>query len=138
VHEHPKIDGEIGRLPPDPQAALEHPGYADDLHRFVIKLAGAAPFDADRLAETWHPPAWPYLVRRPLGEFLGRYLRGQAWRHGMKGLVWCLVIANYHLLVAMHYWAKYCQGSPAEPAPARLRRSVRWHFCREAVKWLRG
>jgi glycosyltransferase involved in cell wall biosynthesis len=138
VHEHPQIDGKIGRLPADPLAALEHPGYADDLQRFVLKLVEAAPFDADRLAQTWRPPVWPYLVRRPLGEFLGRYLRGQAWRHGMKGLVWSMVAANYHLLVAMHYWAKYCPGDDGVPSPAKLRRSVRWHFCREAIKWLRG
>jgi hypothetical protein len=137
VHGHPEIQGRVGRLPADPALALEHPGYGDDLGRFIAKNTRYAPLDAGRVAADLRPPVWPYLVRRPLGEFTGRYIRCQAWRHGMVGLVWSLLMAHYQLLVGIHYWALSRQGQPEALDPSALRRSVRWQVIREGLKWLR-
>ncbi len=136
VHELPAINGKFDSLPADPEAALEHPGYGNDLTNFIQKLVKYAPLDAERLANTLKPPIWPYLVRRPAGELLGRYIRCGAWRHGMHGLVWSLLLAQYQLLIAVHYWAKYRNEMSVQP-PETLRRQFRWEALREAVKWWR-
>ncbi|MEK7684061.1 MAG: glycosyltransferase family 2 protein [Verrucomicrobiota bacterium] len=135
VHSHPEVKGKLRYLPPDPQMALEHPGYGDDLQRFIQKLVRASPVDAQRLQATVQPRIWPYLLRRPLGEFWGRYITCQAWRYGMLGVIWSVLMAYYQFLVCAHYWALIRFSSPSPP-PERLRQKVRQEAIREGLKWL--
>ena len=135
VHELPVVEGELVRLPADPLAALEHFGNAPSLQYYMEKIARYAPLDAQRLAATSRPAVWPYLIRRPLSEFAGRYFACGAWRHGMEGLVWGLVMANYQLQVCLHYWA--AQRETVRLEPAVVRRKLKWEIWREALKWLR-
>ncbi|MEW6159727.1 MAG: glycosyltransferase family 2 protein [Verrucomicrobiota bacterium] len=136
VHEHPEVKGELVHLPLNAQEAIEHTGYATDVGAFMEKLARYSRLDGERLAATTRPGIWPFLLRRPLGEFYGRYFAEQAWRHGFHGLVWSLIQAMYQLQVAIHYWA--LQGKAAAvPEPAALRRSVRWEGLRSNCKWFK-
>ncbi|MEW6303166.1 MAG: glycosyltransferase family 2 protein [Verrucomicrobiota bacterium] len=137
VHEPPKVEGRLELLPAEADAALEHPGYANDLGGFIEKLARYSRFEGERLATTLKPSVWPYMVRRPLGEFYGRYITAQAWRYGMHGFAWSALMAVYQLHAAMHYWS--LQKRPADsPAQAgELRRNVRWEALRANSKWLR-
>jgi glycosyltransferase involved in cell wall biosynthesis len=134
VHEPPRIQGNLDHFPADPGAALEHPGYGNDLSRFISKMANYSALDAERLEATIKPPIWPFLIRRPLGEFYGRYVLESAWRHGMHGLVWSLLMANYQLLVAVHYWNRVRDTRP--PSSDWLRKKVRLEALRAGAKWL--
>jgi glycosyltransferase involved in cell wall biosynthesis len=134
----PIVSGTLIQLPADPHAALEHPGYGNDLTRFISKLVRYSPLEAQYLLEVWDHPLWPYFLRRPMGEFYGRYIRSEAWRHGMNGLVWSLLMAFYQLLVNIHCWALLRQSNNnGDLAPDKLRRKVRWEVVRSFNKWLR-
>lgn len=137
VHERPRVEGELRELPPDPAVALEHPGFGNDLGRFLEKQVRYSALDARRLAATVRPPVWPYLLRRPLAEFYGRYVTEQGWRHGVHGLVLSMVLAGYQFLTAAHYWwlVEGSQGERREPR--RLRRGVLMEVLRSTAKWLR-
>lgn len=139
VHEPPKVEGKLEWLSAEADAALEHPGYGNDLGLFIEKLARYSRFEGERLAATLKPPVWPYLIRRPLGEFYGRYITSQAWRYGMHGLTWSALLAVYQLLSAIHYWSLQTKpgqtGTPTEAV--ELRRKLRWEALRANSKWLR-
>ena len=143
VHEPPRVTGRRVELPADPAFALDHPGYAADLGRFVAKLARYAPLDARRLRETENPAVFPWLLRRPLSEFTNRYFRDGAWRHGAHGLVWSGLQGTYQFLVAAHLWAlREAENAAADPNTildaARLRRGTRREGLRAAARLLRG
>lgn len=134
----PAVNGTLKQLPADPEAALEHPGYGNDINRFISKLLQYSPLEAQYLLEVWSHPLWPYFLRRPLGEFYGRYFKSEAWRHGMNGLVWSLLMAFYQLLVNIHCWDLLRQSNNnGDLAPDKLRRKVRWEVVRSFNKWLR-
>lgn len=137
VHERPRVEGELRELPADPDRALEHPGFGNDLSRFVEKLVRYSALDAKRLEATVRPPVWPFLLRRPLAEFFGRYYTAQGWRHGMHGLVLSLILAGYQFLTVIHYWwlVEGAQGKRRDSR--RLRRGVVLEILRFTVKWLR-
>lgn len=136
VHERPRVEGVQENLPPNPEWAIEHPGYGQSLDRFIQKFVHYSRLDAERQVALVKPPIWPYLLRRPASEFLGRYLGQQAWRHGMPGLVWSLLQATYQLLVACHYWDLQRGIQPAPP-PEVLRRDTRNELLRTLAKWFR-
>jgi glycosyltransferase involved in cell wall biosynthesis len=135
LHEWPEVEGRIERLPAEGEAALEHPGYGPSLPAFTEKLARYASLDARRLAATLQPDVWPFLFRRPMSEFFGRYLKDGAWRYGMTGLVWSLLQAAYQLQVVIHYWEQTRGGGKTDPAPETLRGGVKREILREALKW---
>ena len=137
VHQPPQVKGTLIELPADPAAAIEHLFVGHELSRLIEKGTRYTVLDAQRLAANLRPPIWPYLLRRPLSEFYGRYILDQAWRHGMRGLVWSLISAQYQLLVAIHYWALVQAPQPDPCTPATLRRRVSWEGIRTGLKWLR-
>jgi hypothetical protein len=134
----PTVTGTLVQLPADPHAALEHPGYGNDLTRFITKLARYSQFEAQYLSGISDDPLWPYFLRRPLGEFYGRYLRCGAWRYGMHGLVWSLLMGFYQLLVNVHIWALRLESKHnSDIPPDKLRCGVRWEVLRFLSKWVR-
>lgn len=135
LHEHPSVTGKVIYLPADPNVCLVHLAVTS-LPSHLEKLARYSRHDAERLLHRPRLPVWPWLIRRPLGEFYGRYFRDQAWRHGMHGLVWSLVQAAYELQVAMNYWALRQTETPSF-TPKRLRLKVLWEAIRSNLKWLR-
>lgn len=135
VHEHPQVDGRVVDLPGNPLEAIEHPGYAPDLGRFMAKLLHYSQLDAQRLETKIAPPVWPWIVRRPLSEFYGRYMKEGAWRHGMHGLVWSALMAVYQFQLAAHYWDRQRKSDSGDAT--QLRRQTRLELWRAAAKWLR-
>jgi glycosyltransferase involved in cell wall biosynthesis len=135
VHSFPLVTGNLVELPADPNLALEHPGYGNDLQRYIEKFCHYSPMEAKKLLADPRPPLWPYLVRRPVSEFYGRYLTDQGWRHGLHGLVWAMLQAVYQTLVVAHYWSLLRAEAAVEPRG--LRRKVRWEIVRNTLKWLR-
>jgi glycosyltransferase involved in cell wall biosynthesis len=135
VHEHPTVDGRVIDLPADPLVAIEHPGYAVDLGRFMAKQLRYSQLDAQRLETKIAPLVWPWILRRPLSEFYGRYMKEGAWRHGMHGLIWSGLMAVYQFQLAAHYWDRRRKLEPGDAT--QLRRQTRLEIWRAAVKWLR-
>lgn len=136
AHQHPQIDGRLEELPADPLLALEHPGYGNDLTRFLIKLVNYSQLEAQRMVREGAPPAWPYFIRRPLTEFHGRYFGDGGWQDGMPGLVHSLLRALYQFLIGVRLWELTREKTPAL-VPAKLRRAMCWEGLRATAKWLR-
>ncbi|HTH47153.1 MAG TPA: glycosyltransferase family 2 protein [Candidatus Limnocylindria bacterium] len=136
AHQHPQIEGRLEELPADPALALEHPGYGNDLTKFLIKLVNYSLLEAQRMQREGAPAPWPWFIRRPLTEFHGRYFVNGGWHDGMPGLVHSLLRALYQFLIGIRLWELTRKQHP-EPAPATLRRQVRWEGLRATAKWLR-
>jgi glycosyltransferase involved in cell wall biosynthesis len=142
IHEHPEVDGKVVTLPANADEAIEHPRYVTDLGKFVDKLGRYAALDAERLRTKLAPEVWPWILRRPLSEFYGRYLTEGAWRHGMHGLIWSGLMAMYQFQVAVHYWGKSGEGRVARGEEkngesSKIRKQARKEILRAAAKWLR-
>lgn len=135
VHEHPTVDGKVVALEADSAVAIEHPGYANELGSFMAKLTRYVALDAERLEAKLAPEVWPWILRRPLNEFFGRYISEGAWRHGMHGLVWSGLMAMYQFQLAAHYWDR--RGRANEIEAGKLRARTRREIWRAAIKWLR-
>ena len=133
IHHPPEIRGRLEALPAVPECALEHPGYCNDIHRFMLKLVHYSRLEVERMREL-KPEAWPFLVRRPVSEFVGRYFGG-GWRHGLSGLVLSLILAMYQLFIGLQYWEAVWRNAAA-PAPSALRRGVRREVWRTACKMI--
>jgi len=137
VHEPPSVHGQLTSLPANPSAAIEHPGYGGNLSTFIEKLVRYSSLEAQRMSKTGSLPIWPYLIRRPFGEFYGRYITSEAWRYGMLGLVWSLLMSYYQLLIVVHYWSLNQPSVDPPMDAAVLRRKVRWEAIRSVSKWVR-
>ncbi len=136
VHEAAIIKGRLVTLPADPALALEHPGACPEVHRFLARALAYGPLEAQRFEERGVTMDWLYLIRRPLGEFFGRYFGG-GWRHGMPGLVMSLMQANYQLVACIECWE--LQRAKLPPVtPKALRRGVcreMWRAAFRTVQW---
>jgi glycosyltransferase involved in cell wall biosynthesis len=135
IHEHPEVDGNVVALPANPDEVIEHPGYVTNLARYIAKLAHYSELDAERLGEKLAPAIWPWILRRPLSEFYGRYVSEGAWRHGMHGFVWSGLMAMYQFQLAVNYWSRQRENPPM--AAKELRAQTRQEILRAALKWLR-
>lgn len=133
VHEHPIVDGRVQILPANPDEVIDHPGYATNLGAFMAKQLRYSELDAERLAAKISPPIWPWLFRRPVSEFYGRFAKEGAWRHGLHGFVWSGIMATYQFQLAAHYWEKSAQAMDVRG----LRRKTTLEVLRAAWKWLR-
>ncbi len=132
VHEAAVVTGTVGNFPEEPEAALEHPGWCHDMGKFLAKHERYAALEVARMDYVGDADVVIQLLRRPASEFLGRYLGG-AWRHGLAGLVFSLLMTAYQLMIVLHLWAARRQRV-GEVAPAVMRRKVRMEFLRTAVK----
>ncbi|KAB2669918.1 MAG: glycosyltransferase family 2 protein [Verrucomicrobia bacterium] len=132
VHEPPSIAGTVAHLPAEPEAALEHPGCCFDMGKFLEKYQRYAALEGRRTDHIPDTNLVQYLLRRPLSEFLGRY-GGGGWRHGVPGLVFCLLLMNYQFMIGAHLWADR-RSRLAPVAPAQVRRTLRWELLRTALK----
>lgn len=135
IHEHPEVAGESAWLPADPQAALQHPGYFNDMQRALLKAINYGRHEQTRLKELNIVADWRYLLRRPAGEFFDRYFGG-GWRHGMNGFVLCLMLANYQLGAALQCWEQQRRNQPVVE-PRVLRRGVIYETFRCGMRALR-
>ena len=135
VHEPPAIRGRLVFLPADPTLALEHPGACPEVRRFLARSLTYGRLEAARFEARGVTMDWVYLVRRPLGEFFGRYFGG-GWRQGVPGLVMSLMQANYQLVACIECWELQRQRLPVI-APRSLRRRVFLEFWRTALRTLK-
>jgi (heptosyl)LPS beta-1,4-glucosyltransferase len=135
IHEHPEVDGKVVALPANADEAIEHPGYVTNIGNFMAKLARYSELDAERLDQKLAPAVWPWILRRPLSEFYGRYVTEGAWRHGMHGFVWSGLMAMYQFQLAAHYWNRQRENPPRNAK--ELRAQTRREILRAALKWLK-
>lgn len=137
VHEAPRVTGVVAEFPAEPEAALEHPGWCHDMGKFLAKHERYAALEVARMDHVSDGQVVLQLLRRPVSEFMGRYFGG-AWRHGVPGLVFALLMTTYQVMIVLHLWAAR-RGRVAEVAPATMRRRVRMEFLRSAAKaWRRS
>jgi len=135
IHSLPKVTGTIENLEADPLRALEHPGAYYDMDVVLSKAIRYGQSEVSRIGSVLKGPIWIYVLRRPITEFLGRYFGG-GWKHGIHGLMQCLVMANYQFVAAIQYWATHRHQEVAV-APHLVRRRVAVESVRNALRTLR-
>jgi len=101
IHETPDVEGEIRRVPLDPDLALVHINYTS-VSLFVEKLNRYTTLIAKDLQASNTRFRWWQLLYRPLREFVKRYIYYQGFRQGLYGLLLSLLMAFYHFVI----WAK--------------------------------
>ncbi len=135
IHSFPKVTGTIEKMKADPARAIEHPGAFSDMGLGLSKAIRYGQSETSRIDSVLQGPIWMYVIRRPITEFLGRYFGG-GWKHGVHGLMQCLVLANYQFVAAIQYWAVNRNKEKAV-APKPLRRAVAHEAVRTSLRTLR-
>lgn len=135
VHQAPWIKGTTSELPADHSAALEHVGGFTDMTVWLQKFARYAALEMERTPRMSDREFLNFLIRRPIADFLLRYFGG-GWKDGMPGLIQCVLIALYRVMIALNVYARQRAEYQGKP-PAEIRRWTKWEGVRTGIKWLR-
>jgi len=110
VHRGAYVYGSTIKLPPDPQRAIIHHSYPTIRH-WVDKNNRYTDFEVAKLAD-YRPSLglWWYLLARPVGEFLKRYLFKSGWRDGYEGFIFSALMAHYKFLAIAKLWESRYKG----------------------------
>lgn len=106
-----------------------------DMTQWLQKFARYAALEMERTPRMSESELLGLLIRRPIADFLLRYFGG-GWKDGLPGLIQCILLALYRVMIALNAYARQRQefqgGSPAE-----VRRWTKWEGVRTGVKLLR-
>jgi len=99
VHEHIKIDGELGHL----NNHILHENY-DNIAQFIQKTFVYVPNEAKDVLQKGYKFSYFDAIRFPLREFLNRFFAKEGYKDGFYGLMLSLLMAFYHFLVFSYIW----------------------------------
>ena len=99
VHEHPKIKGTTAEL----KEHIIHTNYVS-VNQYISKLNQYSSMDAKRLKDEIKPPYLVPLLKRPLDDFIKRFVAWQGYKDGLHGLAVSLLQAVYEMVVVLKVW----------------------------------
>ncbi len=103
IHSVPKVEGREVRLDLKEENAIIHHNY-DNLSEFVKRNSYYSKIQAKELFDSGYRFVWTDLVRRPLGEFLGRFFANKGYKDGLHGLALSMLQAFMFLLQYIYIW----------------------------------
>ncbi len=99
VHEHIKINGELGFL----KNHIIHENY-DNVAQFIQKTFVYVPNEAKNILDNGYKFSYIDAIKFPLREFLNRFFAKEGYKDGFYGLMLSLLMAFYHFLVFANIW----------------------------------
>lgn len=103
IHSKPKVEGQGITLPVDERFALIHHHYTS-VAQFVERNSKYSAIQARELNHEEVEFKWQDLIKKPLGEFLGRYFANRGFEDGLQGLSLSLLQAFMFLLQYLYLW----------------------------------
>lgn len=135
IHAQPQVAGDLLRLEPDPEIALEHRA-AETLSSALQRLDRYTSVEARRLHEQGVAFDWWQMLAEPAGETVRRYFQWGIYRYGVHGVVAALLGWFHGTLVHAKLWElQGCQGAN-DPEIRRLRgrRGATWFLLTRLLK----
>jgi glycosyltransferase involved in cell wall biosynthesis len=103
IHSRPEAKGQGITLAAEEHLALIHHHYTS-VAQFVERNSRYSAIQAKELDQDGVEFSWKDLVKKPLGEFLGRYFANRGFEDGVQGLGLSLLQAFMFLLQYLYLW----------------------------------
>lgn len=103
IHRPPKTEGQGVKLNPDERWAIIHNHYAS-ISQFLTRMDRYTDIQAKELKAEGYEFDYKDLIRKPLGEFLGRFFANKGFQDGLHGFSLSLLQALSFLVVYLKTW----------------------------------
>lgn len=103
IHKPPKVLGEGLDLPADEKLAIIHHHY-ESISQFLERMIRYTAVQADELVKEGYKFDWKDLIKKPLGEFLGRFFANRGFEDGLHGLALSLLQSFSFVIVYLRVW----------------------------------
>lgn len=141
IHSIPFTKGVGVDIDPKPELAILHHNY-ESISQYLERMLRYTEIESRELMKNGYVFSWRDLIRKPLGEFLGRYFAGQGYKDGVHGLGLSLLQAFSELTLYLRVWE--AQGFSDQKIPKgeismEVRKSAKdlnW-WVRKEFSWLR-
>ena len=105
IHRPPKTLGLGIDLPAEERRAIIHYHY-QSIAQFVERMLRYTKIQSDELVKDGYKSDWQDLIKKPLGEFLGRFFANKGFEDGLHGLTLSFLQAFSFLIVYLRVWEK--------------------------------
>ena len=103
IHSNPQAKGKGEKLRAEEGSAIVHNNYSS-IAEFVERNSRYSKIQARELYQEGKRFQWNDLIRKPLGEFLGRFFANKGYEDGIHGLALSLLQAFMFLLQYLYLW----------------------------------
>lgn len=103
IHQVPEILGQGLDLPAEEKWSVIHHHYKD-ISEFLERMSRYTKIQADELRKEGYRFEWSDLIKKPLGEFLGRFFANKGYQDGIHGLSLSLLQAFSHFVLYLRLW----------------------------------
>lgn len=103
IHRPPRVLGSGLDLAPEDKWAIIHYHY-DSVAQFMERMLRYTKIQADEIIADGYRFDWKDAVKKPLGEFLGRYFANRGFEDGLHGFVLSILQAFSFFLVYLRIW----------------------------------
>lgn len=103
IHSNPQTSGLGSKLEPTENNAIVHHNYSS-IAQFVERNSRYSKIQAAELHKKGIKFEWMDLIRKSLGEFLGRFFANKGYQDGMHGLALSLLQSFMFLLQYLYLW----------------------------------
>ncbi len=103
IHRPPKVSGEGLYLPSDEDFAIIHNHY-DSIFQFLERMIRYTKVQAEELRVEGYRFDWKDLIKKPLGEFLGRFFANRGFEDGLHGFALSSLQAFSFMIVYLRIW----------------------------------
>ena len=103
IHRPPETQGEGIKLAVDERFAITHHHYIT-LAQFIERMNRYTSIQAQELVAEGYKFQWQDLMKKPLGEFLGRFFANRGFEDGLHGLALSLLQAFSFLVMYLKVW----------------------------------
>jgi hypothetical protein len=110
------------RLDSRAELSIQHFCYRDASH-FLSKMNQYTTLEAEHLFRQGHRFKLEHLFLAPAREFFARFVRGRGYADGQTGLILCLLMALYRLIVRIKLWELCRSGRDRAEDPYAYQRS---------------
>lgn len=105
IHYPPETKGAGYKLPAEEDLAIIHHHY-ESISQFLKRMDRYTTAQADALQREDYRFIWQDLIRKPVGEFLGRFFANRGFEDGLHGFALALLQAFSFLVVYLKLWER--------------------------------
>lgn len=103
IHRPPKVFGEGLDLSAEEKWAIIHNHY-DSITQFLERMTRYTKVQTEELIKDGYRFDWKDLIKKPLGEFLGRFFANKGFEDGLHGLALSLLQSFSFVIVYLRVW----------------------------------
>lgn len=103
IHRPPNAIGQGLDLPEDGKWAIIHHHY-NNVSQYLERMIRYTKIQAGELKKDGYKFEWNDLIKKPLGEFLGRFFANKGYQDGIHGLALSLLQAFSHFVLYLRLW----------------------------------